>query len=97
MAHYSNLYNISHTNCPNSIAQGGVALIHRKDLNADSINLTTNLQATPIKFKITKNITVCSIYLPPNTDISRQDITNLLNELPKPFILTGDLNAYSPL
>ena len=94
---HSNLYNISHTNSPNGTAQGGVALIHRKDLNAESINLTTNLQATAIKFKIIDNITVCSIYLPPNTDISRQDITNLLNELPKPFILTGDLNAHSPL
>ena len=36
--------------------------------------------------------TVCSIHLP-HIDAERNDILNLLQQLPKPFLLLGDINA----
>ena len=39
----------------------------------------------------------CLSSSPPNDNVTRQDIINLINELQNPFILTGDLNSRSPI
>ena len=52
-----------------------------------------------------KPITLCSIYLsprsppPPHTqyNFSEHDLENLINQLPRPFILLGDFNSHSKL
>lgn len=38
---------------------------------------------------------MCSVYLPPVEPINRRDIENLIEQLPKPFLLLGDFNAHS--
>jgi hypothetical protein len=37
--------------------------------------------------------TLCNIYLPPVVPVSPADLTNLISQLPPPFILLGDFNA----
>ena len=78
-------------------AHGGVAIFIRKEVSAFKINLNTTLQAVAVSMKLNKRITVCSIYLPPGENIQRQELEQLINQLPRPFLLLGDFNARSRL
>ena len=51
-----------------AIAKGGAAIIAHKSIPHSEVNLNTSLQAIAVTFIIGKQITVCSIYLPPDTD-----------------------------
>ena len=38
-------------------------------------------------------ITLCSVYIPPSYALDNRELDNLLEQLPSPFILLGDMNA----
>jgi hypothetical protein len=78
-------------------ASGGVALFTSHDYPSSPLNIHTNLQAVAARIHIHSLITVCSLYLPPNININQNSLNNLINQLPPPFILLGDLNGHSPL
>ena len=40
---------------------------------------------------------MCSVYLPPSIPFSLLSLSDLVNELPPPFLLMGDFNAHNPL
>ena len=40
---------------------------------------------------------MCSVYIPPNSALSLAQLKNLADQLPTPFIITGDFNGHSPL
>ena len=61
------------------------------------LQLTTNLQAVAIRCQLHKLITICSLYLPPSTNIAIDEIQELISQLPPPFLLLGDFNARSPI
>ena len=44
-----------------------------------------------------KTLTVCNIYLSQSLDVNFSDLEHLIQQLPAPFDLIGDLNAHSPL
>ena len=70
----------------------GVAVLIRNNINYKIITLNTNLQAVATRIWMGKWYTVCSIYLP-HIDVEKNDILNLLQQLPEPFLLLGDMNA----
>ena len=70
----------------------GAAILINKNINYEPIPLTSQLQAVAAKIYLGKVYTICSIYLP-HTNITMQEIENLIDELPRPFILFGDMNA----
>ena len=70
----------------------GVAILVRNNTNFKEISLNTNLQAVAAKVWFGKWYTVCSIYLP-HVTIQQSDIENLIQQLPRPFLLLGDMNA----
>ena len=76
---------------------GGVAILVRKELPSTVLHLNTNLQAVAIRLQIDKLYTVFSLYLPPNDPATKQQIDNLISQLPEPFLLLGDYNARHPL
>ena len=78
-------------------AHGGVGIWVKNNKPAHQIPLNTNLQAVAVSLMMGKRVTICSLYLPPGEIIPRQAIENLVNQLPKPFMLVGDFNAHSPL
>jgi hypothetical protein len=71
-------------------AKHGVAIWIRNDTEAK-----TKLNAIAVKVKLRKTITICSLYIPPNEAVSNNKLRRLIRQLPKPFIITGDLNAHS--
>ena len=78
-------------------AHGGVAIIVAKVLQHSYVPLNTNLQAVAIRTCFDREITICSLYLPPNSGFTLRDIQSLINQLPPPFLLLGDFNSHSPL
>ena len=41
--------------------------------------------------------TVCSMYLPSTDQVTKEDMGELLKQLPAPMIVLGDFNAHNPL
>ena len=83
-------------------AHGGVGIFAKNHLSSYQITLNTKLQAVAASVKIRQRITICSLYLPPgdgwmNLNEMKTEIQNLINQLPKPFLLLGDINAHHPL
>ena len=58
-------------------------------------DLNTNLQAVAVNVTLAKIITICSIYLPPSDTLSKNSLVSLIDQLPHPFMLVGDLNGHS--
>ncbi|GFU46754.1 putative RNA-directed DNA polymerase from transposon X-element [Trichonephila clavipes] len=61
-------------------------LSHNKDTSAVALRIHS-----------TSLITVCCIYLPRNAVIHQQDLNNLVDQLPAPFVILGDFNGHSTL
>src|SRR6266576_4499571 len=84
----------------NLIASGGVLfLVNNKVVIKLQIRVHTNLQVTAISVYlpniVNTPLTICNIYLPPNTNLNTADISNIINQLPPPFIICGDFNPHS--
>ena len=79
---------------------GGSALMIRQDIVHTKIPLQTNLQAVAVQICTKKKYAICSIYLPPNNENDqnlKQDLDNLIDQLPRPFLLLGDFNSRHPM
>ena len=76
-------------------ASGGSSIIINNSIPQIQIPLNTNLQAIAVKTTLHVTIHICSIYLPPNDQINEAELENLLQQLPKPFIIMGDFNSHN--
>ena len=87
--------------CPGSEVNGnhsgGVGILVSNITPHSQLQLRTSLQAIAIRVSVPKALTICSIYLPPHTKWTEQDLKDLISQLPKPFLLLGDFNAHSPI
>ena len=91
-------YTFEHKTQPineNENTKGGVGVFIRKEIPYKTINITSNLQVVAVQLSIHKKITFCSIYIPPEQNFHQIDLENLINQLPKPFILSGDFNSHN--
>ena len=57
--------------------------------------MNTNLQAVAVTVTLSKKVTICSIYLPPNDVLYKNSLVDLINQLPHPFMLVGGFNGHS--
>ena len=80
-----------------SRAAGGSSIVVSNNIPHSQVKLNTPLQAVAVRLTLHKTITVCSVYLPPNTSVERDDLNSLIKQLPGPFLLLGDLNGHNPL
>ncbi|GFN87761.1 hypothetical protein PoB_001426700 [Plakobranchus ocellatus] len=69
---------------------------HQKRNRLSEIDLRTGLHAAAATISLEKTLTVCSMYVPPNSPISKLSLAELFEQLPKPFLVLGDFNAQSP-
>ena len=58
------------------------------------INLQKNLQATAISVTLDREITICSVFIPPSYSLNSLHLDNLLQQLPSPYIILGDVNGH---
>lgn len=77
---------------------GGVAIIVQKSVACQHLQLQTSLEAVAVRAIIfDRLITVCSLYIPPDYRLSSVEFEDLTNELPEPYLITGDFNAHNPI
>lgn len=79
------------------IASGGVAIFVNNQNYAEELKINTDLEVIAIKTYLPEPLTICNIYLPPNQNIDPTKVQNLINQLPSPFIITGDFNSNNTL
>ncbi|GBM51124.1 hypothetical protein AVEN_237257-1, partial [Araneus ventricosus] len=90
-------YTVFRKDHPANRASGGVALLLSNNIPSSQLTLNTPFQAIAAQIFTHKLITVCSLYLPPNTQIDQTNLNNLMLQLPEPFIILGDLNGHSQI
>lgn len=81
-------------------AAGGVITFVLSTCFSKQIVINTNLQCVAVQVKLpffSVPVNICNLYLPPHLSYNESDLTNILSQLPCPFILVGDFNAHSPL
>lgn len=88
-------YNIYRKDNPNGYR--GVAIFVHKNNTSSEVILQTNLQAIAVRVMYPEPCTLCSIYVAPNQTVTYNELNQLINALPTPYILTGDFNAHNPL
>ena len=76
----------------------GVAILINRSINFKQISLqtSTNIEAVAARVWFGRYYTVCSIYLSPSLTVQEADLLNLINQLPRPFLILGDVNARHP-
>ena len=78
---------------------GGSAILISKSYPQRQVQLNTQLQAVAVNVTINTPVTICSLYLPPAGEdkpkVSVKDLENVVKQLPKPYILLGDMNAHN--
>ena len=82
---------------PDVGSHGGCLIYTRRDVPQRPIDINSHLQAIAVQIDLTRKYTLCSLYLPPNSHVSREDLVELIEQLPQPFLLLGDMNSRHPL
>ena len=62
----------------------------------DIVPINSTLQVTAVKIYLNKKYTLCTICLP-HIPFTYTDIENIIDQLPRPFLLLGDFNTKSPI
>lgn len=75
---------------------GGVAIFLRNNIYYEQLNIQSPLQHIAIRASIPYPITICNIYLP-DQNVQKTEILHIISQLPRPFLLLGDLNANNEL
>ena len=75
--------------------RGAAVLIHKR-IQYNVIQLNTDLQAAAVTIHFQRKFTICSLYLP-HHNITYAQLDNLVQQLPIPFLLLGDVNATNTL
>ena len=79
-----------------TIAHGGVMIAVHNSLPVRPLLLSSPLQAVAVRAHLGhREITICSLYLPPGTALPVADLRRLILELPAPVLVVGDFNAHS--
>ena len=78
-------------NCP----AGEAALLIIQRVVHTELTLNSTLHSVAATVTLNKTFTICSIYLTPGETITKLNLENLIDQLPRPFLLLGDFNAHS--
>ena len=88
-----NTYNHIHSDCLR--ASGGSSVLVNSSLPQREIKLKTDLQAVAVSISLEKEITLCSVYIPPFFSLRSEHLNSLLQQLPSPYMLLGDFNGHN--
>ena len=89
-------FNMFNYICPDGQrAPGGLSIMVKSSVPHSQFDLNTNLQAVAVNVTLSKKVTICSIYFPPNDILFKNSLVSLIDQLPHPFILVGDFNGHS--
>ena len=64
----------------------GLVALFRRDIPHAQLDLRTNLQAFAFRTCLSRQYTVCNLYISPNQVLAMSDIPSLLGQLPEPVM-----------
>jgi len=70
-----------------------VAIFIKNNIDSKEIIIRTHLEAIVTLVKLDKPIHICNIYSLDSSPFTTPDIENILDQLPKPYIILGDFNS----
>jgi len=77
-------------------ASGGVAIYVSSIYPSKQIFISTHLKAIATSVKLNDiEVNLCNICLPNQHTFSEKYLENIIKQLPKPFIITGDFNGHN--
>ena len=83
---------------PDGDRRGGVSIYVSNKLPHMKISIRSTLQVVVCSVRrLDQRISFCSLYLPPNDAFSFQELSNVINQLPPPFVLCTDANSKHPM
>ena len=88
-------YNYIHTDCQR--ASGGSTILIKNSCPQRKITLNTELQASAVSVSLDKEITICSVYIPPSFTLKSEHLNSLLQQLHSPYLILGDMNGHNVL
>ena len=91
LKNYNSLLKEGHTNYR---AYGRLAIFIHETIPYQKLILNTPLQALAARINIGRDVTIVSIYNSRSHAISENLLSTLFQQIPKPLILTGELNSY---
>lgn len=74
--------------------QGGVAIMLKNGINYTQNHLTSSLEIISVNVNTPYKMTIASLYIPPNSQLNIDELDKIIDSLPKPLIIAGDLNAH---
>lgn len=86
-----NTYTTNRTDCIR--ASGRVAILARSEYPSSRVPVQSTLEVVAISIQLETKITLCNIYTPNQKKFDAPDIENIIQELPTPFLRTGDFNS----
>ena len=90
-----NIYNHIHSECQRP--SGGSSVFIKSACLHRYIELNTELQATAVSVSLDKEITICSVYIPPSFSLKYEHLIALIQQLLAPYLLLGDFNGHNIL
>ena len=70
-------FNMFNYICPDGQrASGGTSILVKSSVPHSQFHLNTNLQAVAVIVTLSKKVTICSIYLPPNDTLSKNSLVD---------------------
>lgn len=75
-------------------ASGGVAIFAKPSTLPEPVPIVTELEAIAIRIKYPTKVTICNIYLPNSQQLNIEELTEIINQLPKPIMILGDFNSH---
>ncbi|XP_060845809.1 uncharacterized protein LOC132925428 [Rhopalosiphum padi] len=77
-------------------ASGGITTYVSSIYPSKEIYISTHLEVIAVAVKLNDiEVNICNIYLPNQHTFTDNDIENIIKQLPKPFIITGDFNSHN--
>jgi len=75
-------------------ASGGVATFVSNSLESENIPIISDLEVVATLVKFQKHLCIiCNIYIPDSKKFTKQNLIDIIRQLPKPFLLLGDFNS----
>ena len=90
-----NIYNYIHSE--GQRPSGGISIFVKSCFTQREIKIKTQLQAVAVSVTLDKEITFCSVYIPPAFSLTTEHLQSLLSQLPAPYILVADFNGHNIL
>ena len=75
-------------------ASGGVSIYVKNEFVTKEISITSNFEIIGVSIQYYQyKISVANIYLPPNEEVTTENLNRLILQIPSPRIILGDFNA----